>query len=109
MRKKHVPRRTCVACRRTGSKRELVRVVRLAAGGVAVDPTGKLSGRGAYLCPQRECWDQVLGGNRLENALKTELTQEEKVALGEYAQGLVESREEELEVAEEARPSTSHP
>ena len=107
MRRKHVPQRTCVACRQTQSKRDLIRIVRLASSGVVVDPTGKLSGRGAYLCPERVCWEQALGENRLEHALKTELTQEEKRALGEFAQGLHASGGEDIEVTEEANSSTS--
>ena len=102
-----MPQRTCVVCRRTQAKRDLIRIVRLAASGVVVDPTGKQSGRGAYLCPQRRCWERALRENRLEHALKTELTQEEKRALREYAHGLRESGGEELEVTEEANPSTS--
>lgn len=50
-----VPTRTCIACRTARPKRELVRVVRTPDGSVIVDPTGKRSGRGAYLCPKREC------------------------------------------------------
>ncbi len=55
-RPRHVPQRTCVACRQTSAKRQLVRIVRAADGSVSVDPTGKLSGRGAYLCDSPACW-----------------------------------------------------
>ncbi len=47
---KHVPLRTCISCRETKSKRELLRVVRTPDGHVLIDATGKKSGRGAYLC-----------------------------------------------------------
>src|ERR671916_796064 len=47
---RHIPERTCVACRSPRPKRELVRVVRAPDGTVTVDDTGKKSGRGAYLC-----------------------------------------------------------
>ena len=46
--KKHVPQRTCVACREVNEKRSLIRIVR-GPEGVAVDKTGKMPGRGAYL------------------------------------------------------------
>ncbi|MBC8078429.1 MAG: YlxR family protein, partial [Chloroflexales bacterium] len=49
-RPRHVPQRTCVACRRTDAKRGLLRLVREADGRVALDPSGKRNGRGAYLC-----------------------------------------------------------
>ncbi len=65
-----VPMRTCVGCRTVRAKRELVRVVRTPAGEVTVDPTGKLSGRGAYICPDRGCLEQARQGKRLERALK---------------------------------------
>ena len=55
MRKRHIPQRTCVACRRTGEKASFVRVVRRPDGSVLVDETGKLSGRGAYLCDSMAC------------------------------------------------------
>jgi predicted RNA-binding protein YlxR (DUF448 family) len=84
-RPRHVPQRTCVACRTTGAKRGLVRVVRAADGKVEVDETGKKPGRGAYLCRTRECWDKALKGKVLEYALKTAITAEDKAALQTYA------------------------
>ena len=87
-RHKHVPQRTCVACRTVRSKRELVRVVRTSEGAVMVDETGKRNGRGAYLCRQRVCWETALEQNQLERALKTTLVAETKAQLREYAAGL---------------------
>jgi uncharacterized protein len=87
-RPKHVPQRTCVACRTTGAKRGLVRVVRTASGNVEVDETGKKSGRGAYLCRTKECWNRALKGKVLEYALKTAITSEDKAALQAYADTL---------------------
>ena len=49
-RPKHQPLRTCVACRQTKPKRELLRIVRTPDQHVLIDATGKKSGRGAYLC-----------------------------------------------------------
>lgn len=69
---KRVPQRTCVACRTGGGKRGLLRVVRLPEGqGVALDPTGKKSGRGAYVCPTEPCVAQALKKKALERSLKT--------------------------------------
>src|SRR5687767_8546358 len=83
-RPKHVPQRTCIACRTTDAKRGLVRVVRGVDGSVEVDETGKKSGRGAYLCRTRECWDKALKGKVLEYALKTPISVEQKAALQAY-------------------------
>lgn len=89
-RRKHVPQRTCVACRTVRPKRDLVRIVRTAEGIVSVDETSKRSGRGAYLCRQRVCWDTALAQRQLERALKVTLSPEDKVQLQEYASGLPE-------------------
>jgi predicted RNA-binding protein YlxR (DUF448 family) len=80
MRPKHVPQRTCVACREVLPKRGLVRLVRTPEG-VVIDPTGKKTGRGAYLHDKRSCWEKALKSDLLERALKTELTTEERERL----------------------------
>jgi len=80
---RHIPQRTCVGCRETLAKQTLTRIVRT-PDGVKIDLTGKLSGRGAYLHNQRECWDNALKG-ALANALKTKLTAEERTALEKYS------------------------
>ncbi|MBA2447465.1 MAG: YlxR family protein [Chloroflexi bacterium] len=81
---RHIPERTCVACRSLRPKREMVRVVRTTAGAVVVDPTGKQSGRGAYLCRLPDCWRTALRRKALERALKTELSDADGAALERY-------------------------
>jgi uncharacterized protein len=83
-RKKHVPQRTCIACRTHDAKRGLVRLVRTPEGNVEVDGTGKKNGRGAYLCRARECWETALNKRALDNALKTQIPPEARVILKEY-------------------------
>ncbi|MFQ5879116.1 MAG: RNase P modulator RnpM [Dehalococcoidia bacterium] len=83
-RAKRVPQRTCVGCRRTTAKRELVRVVATLADRVEVDFTGKKAGRGAYLCRQEECWRQALKKNRLDHALRTAVAADDGRGLLEY-------------------------
>ncbi|MFQ5812698.1 MAG: RNase P modulator RnpM [Anaerolineae bacterium] len=90
---KHVPQRTCVGCRKKRPKREMVRIIRTPDGGVEIDETGKRSGRGAYLCQRQECWDIALKKDRLQHALKTSLTDEERATLEEFAHGLPETEE----------------
>lgn len=53
-------------------KRSLIRIVRN-QDGVKIDPSGRVSGRGAYIHSQRSCWQQALKGP-LSRALKTEIT-----------------------------------
>ncbi|MGD0353000.1 MAG: YlxR family protein [Dehalococcoidia bacterium] len=88
-RQRHVPERSCVACRGKMAKRELIRLVGN-ADAVQIDPKGKEAGRGAYLCPMRECWETGLKGNRLEHALRVKLTLENRQVLVEYGKSLPE-------------------
>lgn len=106
--RKHVPIRTCVACRQTGNKRELVRLVRTPDAGVLVDITGKRAGRGAYLCRNRVCWEQALRSQRLSQALKATLTTEEMGALQAFAATLPEIPTVGTEPPAGAVPSTEH-
>lgn len=62
--------RTCVGCRTSRPKKELIRIVRDPQGELHVDATGKLSGRGAYICPAAGCFDAAVKGKRLEKALE---------------------------------------
>ena len=71
---KRIPQRTCISCRKTGGKRELIRLVNVSEAGVEVDPTGKKTGRGAYLCPNRVCWDNALKTGRLAQALRANIS-----------------------------------
>ena len=78
---KHIPQRTCVACRETKAKRELIRLVHISNESVEVDTSGKKAGRGAYLCPTPECWEMGLKGGQLERSLRTKLTQDNRERL----------------------------
>lgn len=70
------PTRTCVACRTERQKRELVRVVRAPDGTTALDRSGKLPGRGAYLCADGSCWSSALKKKSIERALSAPVTPE---------------------------------
>jgi hypothetical protein len=90
VRRRHVPLRTCIACRQSKDKRELIRLVRTPEGELVVDETGKKNGRGAYLCRQRTCWVKALQGNQVSRALKMEVGENERRVL----QGWLEKLEE---------------
>ncbi len=81
----HVPQRTCLGCWETRGKRELIRLVRTREEGVVVDPSGKRTGRGAYLCPLQDCWQKGLRGKGLERRLRVRLTPEERHRLQGFA------------------------
>ena len=71
------PVRTCVSCRTTSEKRDLVRVVRTPEGDVHMDASGKANGRGAYVCLARECLDNALGKRRFDAALRVSLKEDD--------------------------------
>ena len=72
-RERKVPIRTCIACRETSEKRTLVRIVRTPTGEVRLDSSGKMAGRGAYLCDRKECLTQAIKHKKLDRALKCEI------------------------------------
>ncbi len=78
---KHIPQRTCVACRQVKAKRQLIRLVALPGGGIEVDTDSRKAGRGAYMCSALKCWQSGLVGGRLEYALRTSLTHQNRERL----------------------------
>ncbi len=66
----------CVGCREMKVKRELIRVVRSPDGVLTVDTTGKQPGRGAYICPNIECFDLAIKSKGIQRALELELPDE---------------------------------
>ncbi|MDQ0286651.1 putative RNA-binding protein YlxR (DUF448 family) [Desulfofundulus luciae] len=83
---KKVPLRMCVGCQEMKPKKELIRVVRTPQDTVEIDPTGKRSGRGAYICPRRECLQKAVKGKRLEKALQRSIAPEIIQSLAEGLQ-----------------------
>ncbi len=74
---RHVPERTCIGCRGRAPKANLVRVVRRPDGAVAVDPTSRAPGRGAYVHPDRACLALAVKRGAFARALRRGLTLEE--------------------------------
>lgn len=66
-----IPQRTCIGCRTVRPKKELIRIVRTPEGEIHIDPSGKRSGRGAYVCPQESCIEKAFKRKQLEKALET--------------------------------------
>ena len=91
---KHVPERTCIACRQRRPKWELVRVVRTVPGGLEIDTRGKKAGRGAYLCKLQECWEIGLKRNKLAHTLKSDIMAEQHAELVAYGKTLPSAAEE---------------
>ncbi len=76
--------RTCSVCRTKDNKRQLTRLVHTAEG-IIIDPTGKLNGRGAYLCTQPACWERASSTDILNRALRTALTEADRTRLRQAA------------------------
>ena len=71
-----VPTRSCVFCRTSREKRELLRVVRTPDGGVRIDPTSRANGRGAYVCRDEACITGATGRGGLHRALEAPIPAE---------------------------------
>ena len=77
----------CVVCRTSAAKRTLTRLVRVvedspdAVACVQIDPTGKRSGRGAYLCDQPSCWQLASDSDVLAKALRMTLSDADRLLL----------------------------
>lgn len=76
MKARKIPMRMCLGCQVMKPKKELIRVVRTPEGTVELDPSGKRNGRGAYICPQVDCFKAAVKGKRFQKALEIDLSQQ---------------------------------
>lgn len=72
---KHIPERMCACCRNTFPKEQLIRVVKI-GDKFFVDRTFKASGRGAYVCKNKECIDRLIKTKALNRSFKTVVPEE---------------------------------
>ena len=78
---KKIPVRRCEGCQEMKGKKEMIRVIRTPEGDFLLDATGKKNGRGAYLCPSRECLDKARKNKGLERSFKQAIPKEVYEAL----------------------------
>ncbi len=83
--------RMCVGCREMKEKKELIRVVRSPEGEVSLDPGGKKSGRGAYVCRSADCLKRAIKQKQLERQLDVTLPAETVEALTAAMNGFAEA------------------
>jgi predicted RNA-binding protein YlxR (DUF448 family) len=69
----HIPTRTCAVCRVARPKREMDRLVRAEDGRIHRDPSGRLSGRGTYICHDPACREPDRAARAISRALGAEL------------------------------------
>ena len=73
---KKIPQRQCVGCRQMKPKKELIRVIRTRDEEVMIDGSGKMNGRGAYLCRDEACFKKIRKSGSLAKALKISIPEE---------------------------------
>lgn len=70
---KQIPQRTCMGCNAKKDKKDLIRIVKNKEQQICIDKTGKMEGRGAYICDSVECLEKVVKSKRLERVLDCKL------------------------------------
>jgi len=73
---KKMPQRMCLGCREMKPKNELTRAVKTPEGEVLLDFSGKMPGRGAYICHDAGCLKKVTKSNAIARAFKTQISQD---------------------------------
>ena len=73
---KKIPQRQCMGCRERKPKREMIRVVRCTDGEVRLDFSGKINGRGAYICSDIQCLKKAQKAKALERSLEVPIPEE---------------------------------
>ena len=76
MTNKKIPMRQCVGCGELKGKKDLVRILKTAEGEILVDATGRKNGRGAYICPDMECFKKARKSKGLERSFKMAISTE---------------------------------
>ena len=73
---KHIPQRTCIGCNTVKNKNELIRIVKNKENEIKVDKTGKMNGRGAYICDDINCLEKAIKAKKLERVFETSIDEE---------------------------------
>lgn len=83
MKPRKIPLRTCIACRQEKEKREMLRIARNAQGEISLDFSGKLPGRGAYICNGEACIKKLRKQRLLHKTFSQEVPEEVYVRIEE--------------------------
>lgn len=93
MKKKKIPLRKCVACNEHRPKKELIRIVKTKEGIVEMDLTGRLNGRGAYICPDMECLENAIKSKKISRSLESDIKNDVYEELREILREEIDKRE----------------
>ena len=67
---KKIPQRKCINCGNLYDKNDLLRIVKNKEQGIVIDESGKLNGRGAYICKNKKCLEEIKKNNKLNRVFK---------------------------------------
>lgn len=84
MKARKVPERMCMACRNKKPKRELIRIVKNNQD-FHIDYSGKMNGRGAYICKNQVCIDKCIKERSLNKTFKTNVSNDVYKAIKEIS------------------------
>ena len=73
---KRQPVRTCMGCNEKKEKKQLIRIVKNKMNEISVDRTGKIEGRGAYICDNIVCLEKIIKTKRLEKIFDMKISDE---------------------------------
>jgi len=86
---KKIPQRTCMGCNEKKNKTDLIRIVKNSVGEINIDRTGKMQGRGAYICDDIACLEKAIKSKRIERVFETKIENE----IYENLRGVILDRE----------------
>ncbi|MDY6333422.1 MAG: YlxR family protein [Lachnospiraceae bacterium] len=94
---KKIPMRTCIGCGICKEKKALIRLVHTKDGQILVDRTGRVGGRGAYLCDDPACLEKAVKRGAIARAFGVPVSRETILALQSELSGtaLTGSKEEQ--------------
>ncbi|MDO4269131.1 MAG: YlxR family protein [Eubacteriales bacterium] len=75
------PQRQCIGCGEMKNKKDMIRILKTPEGEFTVDATGRKNGRGAYICPDVQCFRAAVKGKGLERSFKMAIPKEVYEAL----------------------------
>lgn len=84
---KKEPLRMCLVCKQMMPKEKLIRVVKSKQGEILIDLTGKMDGRGAYICKNEECYSKIKKQKVLNRAFRVDVNDEIYQKLSEVLSG----------------------
>ena len=73
---KKIPLRKCLGCLESKPKNELYRIVKTKENEILLDETGKLNGRGAYICKSKDCLEKAIKSKRIEREFEIKISNE---------------------------------